>query len=142
MANSRVKEFDIIVPEPLRTKVNGKTLVLAPPAIGKHKELLKSHRLAMEAEEKGAEDVGAESMIEFILLGVTELKSDGSHAPLEREWVENLSLPVCMQIFSKLAEMLSVNTSSGEVKTPAAVPPTGAKSSTSSNTSTAGLATG
>ena len=141
MANSRVKEFEIIAPEPLQAKVEGKILLLAPPPVGKHKELLKSHRLAMEAETKGAEDVGAESMIEFILLGVSEMKPDGSKTPLEREWVENLSLPVCMQLFSKLAEMLTVP--SGEAKAPVAdAPPTGGKSMTCSSMNTAGLATG
>jgi|GEM_PF-6752582 len=140
MANSRIKEFEIIAPEPLQTKVEGKTLLLAPPPIGKHKELLKSHRLAMEAEEKGAEDVGAESMIEFILIGVAEKKPDGEKISLEREWVESLPLPVCMQLFQRLAEMLTVP--SGEAKTPAAAPPTGGKSTTSSSTNTAGLSTG
>lgn len=123
MAKNGKYDFDVIVAEPMRTKVGGKTLLLAPPPIGKHKELLKSHRLAMEAEEKGAEDVGAESMIEFILLGVKEVKDDGSKVALEREWVEDLSLPICMQIFQKLAEML--NPQSGEAKAPAVSPPAG-----------------
>jgi hypothetical protein len=144
MAHSRVKEFDVIAPEPLQTKVEGKTLLLSPPPIGKHKELLKSHRLAMEAEQKGADDVGAESMIEFILLGVSEVKSDGTKVPLEREWVESLSLPVCMQLFSKLAGLLQV-TEPGEEKAPAEkklkLTPAGEKSSTYSNPSTAGAET-